>query len=90
MFNWFKKKLEQFKTIPEVSKASVLPLRNEYPRSNYSAHWEIIPLGKTTIVRIYSNTGKLLTYSTFEDNQKEPMLTRISVWLKIKMESYKV
>ena len=92
--NLFKKKFASTELQETAGvRRSVMPKITDFPRTKYSAHWEVVPMQDTTIVRIYSNKGKLLTYSTFmnKDNQNpRPLDVRMSEWLKTKMESYKV
>jgi len=70
-------------------RSNTLPKAADYPKSKFKAHWEIIRQPGHTTVRLYSNAGKLLTYSNFE-NKGGSVDSKISEWLQLKMEDHRV
>jgi hypothetical protein len=93
MMKWITDFFKRDKSVDEQSpinmRLNTLPKATDYPKSKFKAHWEIVRQPEHSTVRLYSNTGKLLTYSNFE-NKGGSVDSKISEWVKLKMEDHKV
>ena len=91
MTNWFNKLFKKQPTEPVSSVPAKNPTSqvkvSDFPRSQYDAHWETVyQKNGLAIVRIYSNQGKLLTYSTFD---KPDIQQKVDTYVRTKMPEYR-